>query len=791
MLSIRRTSILFTGAVGLAVLVAAGLTVTTELGRLSSAKATGNAVAALSYLNKAAIEISFERSLSQVGLALPIPFPDQFRALLDEQRRRSDALFADLDAHLGQADIPGELALVEGLRRYRARLGEIRAAVDPDLRVEAARRAKTDGATIARMKETIAAIVGLGDLVRPAANDTPAAIAAHDLVMQRAWIVREFGGRERTYFAIATALGAPVARADMPEMLEAHGRVLQAFELTRSLAARADLDPKVADAIERLDRLYFEEYEALRRDLYAAADTATYPVDFDTYFARSSEALEAAVDVVVAAGAANIALARDLSEAAFRRVVVIVVLALLALAVTGAAVRYFQVRVAGRIRRATQAMTALADGETRVDIAPLEGPDEVGDMARALAVFRDNSLARARLEAQANDDRSKEVARQQRVEELVRRFRTTAAHVEATLAAETRSMGETSAQLTRVSSDAADQARAAGAAAADADGNVQAVGGAAAALAGSIEDIAREAREASSRIAEAEERSRQANATVADLSRGANTIGTVVALIRDIAEQTNLLALNATIEAARAGEAGRGFAVVAAEVKTLANQTAKATEEIAAQIESIQGLTGEAVQAIDGIVDSVGEVSRLARSLAGSVEVQDRSTREIAGAIARAAQGSTQLSQALDVVGTAIDETRGEADRVRAVSARVEAVAAEMASAVEAFVTGVAGDVEERRADLRVPANDPVLLEVGGRRYDARLLDLARSGLRIAFADGSGVPPSGARVVMRFACGSAVEGEIAWSARTSAGIRVFADPAGVLARRAEAALRAA
>ena len=113
MLSIRRTSFLFTGAVGLAVLVAAGLTVATELRRLSSAVATGNAVAALSYLNKAAIEISLERSLSQVGLALPGPFPDRFRALLDEQRRRSDALFSDLDRHLAASDVPGEAALVE------------------------------------------------------------------------------------------------------------------------------------------------------------------------------------------------------------------------------------------------------------------------------------------------------------------------------------------------------------------------------------------------------------------------------------------------------------------------------------------------------------------------------------------------------------------------------------------------------------------------------------------------------------------------------------------------------
>lgn len=773
MLSIRQSSLLFTGLVGVAVLVAASFIIGQEIRRLSAATKTGDAVTALSYLNKATIEISLERSLSQVGLALPTPFPDQFQAMLEEQRRRSEELFGELDAHLVSAALSNEAEFVEALRRHRQGLAEIRAYVDPALRVPRDARAAGGPQVIERMKDTIAAINDLGDLVRPPTASTPAAIAANDLLMQRAWIIREYGGRERTYFAIATALQQSLTSADLPEMHESHGRVLQAWGLSQGLAGRADLSPAVAEAFERMRRLYFVDYEGLRQELYAAAETAEYPVDFDTYFTRSTEALDAAVDLVVEAAAANLALAEDLRSEASAKLWLTVAMALLALAATGMAVRYFQSRVAGRIRRATEAMQQLAAGAKNVDLTALAGSDEVGDMGRALAVFRDNALARTRLEAQAQNDRDKELRRQDKIESLIQRFREETAHVQKALTVEIAQLGETSTQLTRVSADASQQALEAGNASREADRHVQSVGSAAEALAGSIRDITEQAQATSGKVAHAETIADAATATVGDLARGVETIGEVVALIRQVAEQTNLLALNATIEAARAGEAGRGFAVVAAEVKALAAQTANATEEISAQIASIQNKTGDVVGSIDGIAGTIAEIADLASALAQAVATQDEATRSIAGSISLTVSGSATVARNLDAVSGAIENARVEADQVRSVSDRVDRVAQQMASSVEEFVSGVAQDVDDRRSESRIPARDRVQVRIADTVMPARLIDVCSSGLKIAFAPhlqetGALVPEAAVSVVWED--GARIEARIVWASRAQAGM---------------------
>src|SRR5262249_7380330 len=203
-------------------------------------------------------------------------------------------------------------------------------------------------------------------------------------------------------------------------------------------------------------------------------------------------------------------------------------------------------------------------------------------------------------------------------------------------------------------------------------------------------EISEQATQANGVVGRATEIAKSADQLVGQLSSGASRIGDVVKLIRAIAEQTNLLALNATIEAARAGEAGRGCAVVASEVKTLASQTAKATEEISSQIGAIQGSTEQAVEAIRQISSVMGDISRFTSSIAASVEEQSASTQEIGRNVQQAASGANELAGSMATVTEAIEETNKSATQVLDASSALTTQAGMLQQAVDEFLDRVA-----------------------------------------------------------------------------------------------------
>jgi methyl-accepting chemotaxis protein len=221
--------------------------------------------------------------------------------------------------------------------------------------------------------------------------------------------------------------------------------------------------------------------------------------------------------------------------------------------------------------------------------------------------------------------------------------------------------------------------------------NVQTVAGATSELAASIQDIGRQAVQSSSVAGKAVEEAQRTDATVQALAAGAQRIGEVVGLINDIASQTNLLALNATIEAARAGEAGKGFAVVASEVKTLANQTAKATDEITGHITQIRAATNDAVTAIQIIGRTIAEVNQIAASIAAAVEEQTGATQDIAHSIEQAARGTKDVSSNIDGVKQAATDTGAAAAQVLGSAGEVARQSAALSQEVNSFIAGVKG----------------------------------------------------------------------------------------------------
>ncbi len=316
------------------------------------------------------------------------------------------------------------------------------------------------------------------------------------------------------------------------------------------------------------------------------------------------------------------------------------------------------------------AMVALGRGDTSVHL-DTDRADEIGEMARAVAVFRTQEIER-------------------RILGLITDFRTRVGGLLASVGGEMAQMNDTAQALTGTAKATSERASGAAQASHDASTNVETVSAAGEELMESINEIGRQVSRTTEVVAKAADASRATNRTVAELEQAAARIGTVVELIRDIAEQTNLLALNATIEAARAGEAGRGFAVVASEVKQLATQTTKATEEISSQITAIQGTTGEAVSAIGEIARIMEDVNRFTTAIAAAVEEQGASTAEIARNVTRAAHGTRVVADNINGVNAAVGETSQAAAMVVEVSSRVTTTTDDLMTAVDRFLNDVA-----------------------------------------------------------------------------------------------------
>lgn len=516
------------------------------------------------------------------------------------------------------------------------------------------------------------------------------------------WVMLEYASREAAALSENIASMEPIGIIKASSGSRYTGIGQGAWAQVKNIAVSASATSEISQKLGKIQDIFFTEFETARFDLY---DTSIYAeedgeevVDYgmspDEWVTLARESNEPVSMMVRNADA----LAKELNDRAVSEantsVFTAATLMVLSLAIGGLAFWVVMMRVVKPVNQLSDTMIVLAGGNLDAEIPNADRDDEVGDMAKSVQVFKENAIERQEMEARQREREEAERERQEQEEarkreeeeqrriqeeqraeearaerrnamlELADKFEASVMAVVEGVSKSASEMENAARGLSDTAADTSQKSDVVSNAAQQASSNAQMVASAAEELSSSVREITGQTNQSSAAARDAVTRTETAGKDVAELVDAAQKIGDVVKLINDIAEQTNLLALNATIEAARAGDAGKGFAVVASEVKSLANQTAKATQEISEQVDGMQRATNLAVNAMDDIKNIISDIESTSVSIASAVEEQDASTQEIARNVAEVSTGTEEVTSNIHAVNEGATTTGTSATQV-------------------------------------------------------------------------------------------------------------------------------
>jgi methyl-accepting chemotaxis protein len=635
-------------------------------------------------------EILMERLATNNALQANDPAGGDVLKEIDVRRsvavKKIGAAFEDLSAQ----DFPGKAALLGELKGAIEKANGYRGKADAAIKQQkAARDADTVKNLFVALSELSTTSQKIWAAVLSNTSRLDPELARLSNIRILAWNLRDTAGFERSHIAQSISAKSAIPADKLVAISEIRAQLASMWKLLNISLREKEL-AGVTKGVQSAKDGYYAKFQPLADEMRkVSANGAAYPMSTQQWVDTTTPLLFTLLDIMYGAGEASEAYTANLQSAALVKLGVSIGLLVLGIVIVGGAIAFAYRTVARPISELAGVVGDLTATEKEVSVPHQARVDEIGHMARSLQSFRQGHLDMESFRREQQQQSEQRVQRGEQLGKLTSDFEQRIGGIVGTVTSAASQLESAAGSLSRTAESAQQLSGMVAAASDEASTNVQSVASATEEMTSSVSEIARQVSESSKIASEAVAQAEKTDARITALSQAASRIGDVVKLITAIAEQTNLLALNATIEAARAGEAGRGFAVVAQEVKALASQTAKATDEIGTQIAGMQTATTESVNAIKEIGGTIGRIAEIASTIAAAVEEQSATTQEIARNVHGASKGTTEVARNIGDVSKAANETGSASSQVLSSAKSLSREGNVLKDEVEAFLQKV------------------------------------------------------------------------------------------------------